>query len=333
MDYINILKRALDVSWNYRALWLFGALVALTAGGAANPGSSSVNWRTAAGDFPPGFSLSPEMVNTLISIGIAIVCLIFILAIAFTILRYISITALIQMVDQHEATGDKKTIRQGFRLGWSGSALRIFLIDLIFGVAAFIIFFGLFIIIFLPLLAWLTDITLARILGTVVTVGMFILFILLAIVYSIIYSLLVEFFYRASILEGLGVFAAVKRGFKLVVNRLLDVVVMGLILFGVGLIYGLLLVPVVFILLVAGVLLGGLPALLFFTIVNQFVQGAVPWIVAILIGLPILLVVVVIPSTILSGLWETYKSSAWTLTYREFLALEKTPVAAEVVEG
>jgi hypothetical protein len=89
----------------------------------------------------------------------------------------------------------------------------------------------------------------------------------------------------------------------------------------------------VFILLVAGVLLGGLPALLVFTIVNQFVQGAVPWIVAILIGLPILLVVVVIPSTILSGLWETYKSSAWTLTYREFLALEKTPVAAEVVEG
>jgi hypothetical protein len=332
MDYINILKRAFDVSWNYRALWLFGALVALTAGGAANPGSSSVNWRTSAGDFPPEFFLSPEMVNTLISIGIALVCLIFILAITFTILRYISITALIQMVDQHEATGQKKTIRQGFRLGWSGSALRIFIIELIFGLASFILFFGLFIIIMLPLLAWLTEITLARILGTVATIGMFVLFILLAIVYSIVYSLVIEFFYRASILEGLGVIDAVKRGFKLVMNRLLDVVVMGLILFGLGLIYGLVLVPVVFILLLVGVLLGGLPAILVFTVVNLFVQGTAPWIAAILMGLPVFLVVVAVPSAFLSGLWETYKSSAWTLTYREFLALEKAPVVVAEVE-
>jgi hypothetical protein len=30
MDYGRILKRALEMSWRYRALWLFGAILALT---------------------------------------------------------------------------------------------------------------------------------------------------------------------------------------------------------------------------------------------------------------------------------------------------------------
>jgi len=32
MDHFKIVKRALETTWRYRALWLFGALVALTAG-------------------------------------------------------------------------------------------------------------------------------------------------------------------------------------------------------------------------------------------------------------------------------------------------------------
>ena len=33
MDPIKIIKRAWQILWSYRALWIFGMLVALTAGG------------------------------------------------------------------------------------------------------------------------------------------------------------------------------------------------------------------------------------------------------------------------------------------------------------
>ena len=37
-------------------------------------------------------------------------------------------TALIRMVDRHEATGEKVSVRQGFRLGWSRAALPLWLL-------------------------------------------------------------------------------------------------------------------------------------------------------------------------------------------------------------
>ena len=39
MDHIKILKRAFNITWVYRALWVFGIILALTTGG--NSGSSS----------------------------------------------------------------------------------------------------------------------------------------------------------------------------------------------------------------------------------------------------------------------------------------------------
>jgi hypothetical protein len=58
-------------------------------------------------------------------------------------------------------------------------------------------------------------------------------------------------------------------------------------------------------------------------------EGATPWIMGLLVGLPIFIVVMLSPILFVSGLVEIYKSSIWTLAYRDLKAMELT--AQEVV--
>jgi len=48
----------------------------------------------------------------------------------------------------------------------------------------------------------------------------------------------------------------------------------------------------------------------------------VPWILAGVVGLPIFILVMAAPWIFLGGLMEVFKSSVWTLSYRELRALE-----------
>ena len=270
------------------------------------------------------------MITALIVAGLILLLVVLVLSIIGIVVRNVSETALIRMVDQHEGTGEKPGVRQGFRLGWSRAALRIFLMDLLIGVSALVVFLLLLLISAAPLLVWLTDSVPLHVLGTVVTIGLAALVILAAIVVGIVLSLLLQFFRRAVVLENLGVMDGMRRGLQLVRTRLGDVIVMGLILFGLGLAWLIAMIPLFLVLLLVAVVLGGLPALLVGTILNQFTEGPLPWIVAGLIGAPIFILVIGAPLTFLSGLAETFRSSTWTLTYRELLAFERAlPAASE----
>ena len=44
------------------------------------------------------------------------------------------------MVDEYENTGTKMTVREGFRIGWSRTAWRLFLINLIVNLARHTLF-------------------------------------------------------------------------------------------------------------------------------------------------------------------------------------------------
>ena len=57
-------------------------------------------------------------------------------------------------------------------------------------------------------------------------------------------------------------------------------------------------------------------------IATLFAEGPLPYILGAAVGVPIFLLVVVAPILFLNGLYETYTSSAWTLTFREVRALE-----------
>ena len=343
MDHVKILKRALDISWRYKALWVFGIILALTTGrngGSGNSGSSvdRSSFGDGQGEFPRFFdqfsppNITPEMVPGLIAAGLGLVCLVFILTLVFIVARYVAETALIRMVDHYEETDQKVTIRQGFGWGWSRASWRLFLIDLLIGLPLALIFIALFMLALSPLLLWATENTAAGVMGTVVTVGVFFLLITLAIVIAATLSLLQQFFRRVCVLDDQGVIESIKQGFALVKQNLKDVGIMWLIMIGVGIGWVILLIPLMILLLALGVIVGGVPALLVAGLAGQMVEGTLPWVIGGAVGIPILIMVMAIPLLFVGGLYEVFRSSVWTLTYREVTVLgqlEVEPVEAE----
>lgn len=326
MDHIKVLKRAFEITWRYRVLWVFGVILALTTGGGG--GSGGGGGGNGGSGFPsPGGrphvpEIPPQVVGILIGIGIALACLIVILIVVATIARYVAETALIRMVDDYEETGEKRSVRQGFRLGWSHTAWRLFLMDLLIGVPVVLAFILLFLMALAPLLLWATKSKVAGVIGTVATIGLVVLIVLLAIAVGVVLSLLKHFFRRVCALEELGVIESIRQGYTVVRQHLKDVGIMWLIMVGLGLGWIIVMIPVTILLLVVGVMLGGFPALLVGGLASLVFKGAAPWILAGAVGLPIFILVMAVPGLFLGGLAEVFKSSVWTLTYRELRALE-----------
>lgn len=323
MDHVQVLKRAWHMVWRYRALWVFGFILALTTGGGSN---NWVQYTFGNEDFSGrGLRLdriSPEVGRTLLAIGIGLACLVVLLIIVGAIARYVAETALIRMVDDHEETGQKRSVRQGFRLGWSRSAFRLFLIDLLIGLPVAVAFILLSLLASAPLLLWATKSTAAGALGTATTIGLGLLVVLLAIVVAVILSVLKPFLRRVCVLEGLGVTESIRQGYAVVRHNLRDIGLMWLITFGLRIGWAILMIPVVLLLLVVSGALGGLLALLAGGLTGLALEGAAPWVVAAVVGIPVFILMMAVPLALLGGLFETYLSSTWTLTYRELRAKE-----------
>jgi len=265
--------------------------------------------------------------STLIAIVIGLAFLAVVFIVAAAVARYVSETALIRMVDEHEQTGQQHSVRQGFRMGWSSAAWRLFLIDLLVGVPVALAFILLFLLAAAPLLLWATRSTAAGALGTAITIGLGLLVILLAIVVGVILSALMRFFRRVCVLERRGVTESIRRGYLMVRQNVKDVAVLWLIMLGLGIGWGILMIPVALLLLFLGAVLGGVPALLAGVLANLAFGGAAPWIIGLAVGIPLFIVAVAGPLLFLGGLWEVFTSSVWTMTYRELHARAK-PIPA-----
>ncbi|MBL7062673.1 MAG: hypothetical protein ISS49_00510 [Anaerolineae bacterium] len=330
MDHIKILKRAWETTWRYRALWVFGIILALTAGGVRGSGPQATfggGNGNGDGNFPPPGDfyvpeISAQIVGVLIALGVALACVAVFLIIAATIARYVAETALIRLVDDHEETGEQRSVREGFRMGWSRTAFRLFLIKLLTGLPVALAFIPLFLLALAPLLLWMTESRVAGAVGTVATIGLFFLFVFLAIIVGMVLSLLMHFFRRACALEEVGVIEAIRQGYGIVRRHQKDLVVMWLIMVGLGLGWIIVMIPVTILLVLVGAVLGGFPALLIGGLASLVFEGAAPWILAGVVGFPIFILVVAASALFLGGLMEVFKSSVWTLTYRELRVLE-----------
>lgn len=333
MDYMKIIKRAWNTTWSYKALWIFGILIALSSGGGGGGGSGNSGAQFSGGggewDFPNTFELPEIATGAIIAAVVALCGFILLLTVATVIARYVSETALIRMVDDHEETGEKRTIKEGFRLGWSKGAWKMFLLDLLIGVV-----FGAGIVLILmlaatPLLTWITESDALRAIGTVTAIGAILLVILVAIAVGAVVNALLHFIRRAVILEQKGVFESIREGLAFVKAHLKDVALMWLLMFGINLVVALLMIPVVLLLLVLGAIVGGLPGAAVGALVNLITgNNTLPWIIGGGIGLFIFVAVVAIPSLFAGGVYKTFESSVWTLTYRELHALEQLEAEA-----
>jgi hypothetical protein len=245
------------------------------------------------------------------------------------LLRYTSQASLIRMVDENERNGKMVSVGQGLRLGWSRVAGQLFLIDLAITVPVILVITVLFCLAISPLFLFgLKGISesLASVIGisTLVLAGLG-LFFLLIIAASGILSITRPVMHQACAVDGLGVMASIHQGFSLLKTSFNRVFITWLIWLAVRIAWTFAVIPVFIILspvillsMAAGTVIGAIPAMLVAGIADQFVSTVFAWIIGAVFGLPLFVLVTFSPIIFLSGLVEVFKSSFWTLSYREF---------------
>jgi hypothetical protein len=361
MDPVKILKRAWHILWSYRALWVFGLILALTAAGSSGANGNNgarfsgdgnnqryeaplpENWREEIGkaftelgkeiervieEGLPALGISQGELTALLWIGAAFVLVMLIIGIVMAIARYVSETALIRMVDEYETTDNKMTIRQGFRIGWSRTSWRLFLINLIVHIPVIVLLTVMAIAGFMIYrLAVGGNETLA-VTGIVSVVGVVFLLIFVVVILSILLRLLRHFFWRVCALEDVGVGESLRRGFVMVRENWKNVGLMWLIMIGLGIawviisiIAVILTIPIVVITTIIAAAVVAVPGLLLVGLFSLFLSGYLPWIAGGLFVLPLFFVIAFSPWTLLTAWQQVYISTVWTLTYREIKAL------------
>ena len=104
---------------------------------------------------------------------------------------------------------------------------------------------------------------------------------------------------------------------------------MWLVMIGIGIAVGIamlivffLLIPAYLVLILPAAIVGAIPGLIVFGVTSIFASGPLAWILGILAALPFFILVVFAPLALVGGWYSIFRSSVWTLTYREIKALE-----------
>ena len=251
-------------------------------------------------------------------------------------IRYVSETALIRMVDAEEMTGSRQTIAQGFRLGWSRRAFRLFLIDL-----AIFLVVGAFATLLLALLIWpilfLVRGTFPGIFfGSFGALGFLFSGGFVITIFGALLSFLMQIVRRGIVVEDLGIFDAFRLGFRLLRTRFKDIGMVWIIWIGVRILWAavsviiaVLLIPVFIVAVFAGLLVGAIPAFVVGIVVNAFTSAFTAAVIGLLVGIPFFGLIVASPILLVSGGVEVFKSALWTLAFRaiRFGKAERIPAA------
>ncbi len=319
MNQIELVKRAAKLVWRYRVLWLFGILLALTSGsGGPNFNYTFGNNKSSGAPFdgfPSWSGINGTLAGTEAGIIALCCCLLLLFAIGMTIVQYVSKAALIRSVDQIEGAGSAPTWREGFRLGWTHRTFRLFLLDLIVAIPLMIGVLLLMAFGAAPLLLMLIDTTASRVVGIGGTVLLEILMFFVIIAICTIVGVLGQFWSREVLLANRSIGEALSGGYRMVRGRIKDIGVMWLLMFGIGIGWGLILLPIVFGVLAVSGMAG---AALGFSV---YAMSSVTWI-SVVLGIIVFGLIAAIPLALINGLYMAFDSSAWTLTYREVVAKE-----------
>ncbi len=326
MNHSALIKRAFQITKHYRVLWLFGILVALTAGGGASSSGNSSGYNFNEADlqgrnWPKWLPLDQwsqqwnqwvEQFDPSRYVGlfVACCCLLAIFVLVAAIVQYVARAALMRGVDQIEATGSAPTWRGGFRLGWSRQTFRLWLLELIVGLLGMLASLLLLALAASPLLLLLLQNDTTKVIAISLTVILGVLVLLFLVLVAIALSVLGQFWAREIVLGDRGIGAALAAGYTEVRRRLTDLGVLWLLMAGIEIGFTILMLPVFCLVLALAGLVGGGLGYAVYALANSM-----PW--AIGVGLPIFLLILAIPMTFISGLYQTFKSSAWTLAYRE----------------
>jgi hypothetical protein len=341
MQYGRILKRAWQVTWHNRALWFFGFVIALFSlslsdtrrfGGwnlrlnglelppwlrvfphyqAPMPDPSPAMFHTLTQNplyvGMPGFALATTLALSLLAIVTLIISLAF---------RYTSQGALIGMVDDVEQR-DHTSIKIGFKAGFR-NLFKLLLIDIIVGLSlvilGFIILFVVILGILIGVLPWRmlyhpmmgpNASSLGGIWGIFIALGLGVLLVIVILASAGLSTLIRELAYREAVLENRGSFRALGKALRQVGQKLGQLSVMWLLLFSIDLAFGLVTLPLT--------IIGGIAVTAPFDVLTRPTH---PTLAGFLAAIPLLLITALV-SLFLNGVFTTFRSTVWTLTYRE----------------
>lgn len=350
----KFLKRALQIVWQYKVLWIFGFLIVLTGGGAGSGGGgggggTGAQWQMdepfhyrgvdgfgqyspqmqqledwAAENVAPLFATEAKAITTVfIFIGI-----IFAIGLVFGLLsalvRYPAETAVMRMVDAHEQTGTKMRFKEGWRLGWNRRAWRIFLVDLLIGTPAF----GIVLLLVGGLGAYFfanrENPEAALNVGVGIWIAVVMMLLLALALLLVVVSLVRQFIIRKAAFEDLGVWDSFRQGWAMFKLNWKHAALMWLIMIGIGIGVGVaiiiaafILIPAYLILAIPGVIAAAIPGAIGYGITSLFAAEVLPWIIAAIVALPVFFVVVFSPLYLIGGAYTVFDSSVWTLFYRQ----------------
>ena len=328
MSYEKVIRRAVEITWRHKVLWIFGAVAAVFGGSYLSSGSGAGNWLQYTADardwqslrrvlpFELPIQANWEPIIATLAGAIAIAAMLgLVTLIVGLIARYTSDGALMCGVDEVERTGTTR-FSSGLRAGWS-RMLRLFLVDLVVSLGSFIVVLPIVVVLLvaqglvvLPAVALVTSGGEGAVVGAIIW-GILTFLVWLAVVIVVATALgaaitiVREYAFRFVALEGQGIFQSIGAAFRLAKRTLRHTLMIWLLLGLIGLALGIVLVPVA--LLGSGVLAATL-ALVYSLTESLLLTG--------LLSLPALLVFAGL-SALLSGSYRTFVSAAWTLAYRE----------------
>lgn len=352
----NNLKRSWQILWNYKVLWIFAFLLALTSGNSSNGGSGGngirytfngnnnrsmhsgqwQDWMNQAQTWinqnvNPLFANEATAIRTAIWIGVGLLVMIIVVGLLCALVRYPAESAIIRMVDEHERTGQKLRFKEGWKLGWTRRAFRLWVIDLILSIP--VILFVIILVGGVFLIGLGEAINKAGSMLPVFFIIFAILFSLVFIALMVFLGLLRNFFTRAALLEDTGVGESFSRGWAVFRQNAKNAFLMWLVLIGIGLALGFgmvlvafLLIPTYVIMAIPGAIVAAVPAAIAYGISSLFASQVVTWIIAGIVAIPFLFAIVFSPIIFVGGLVQLFSSNNWTLTYRQFITPEVPPV-------
>lgn len=265
LDISKILKRSWHILWYYRMLWVFGFILALTAGsntfgsssrytisdGQRNQPSSIQapdGWQGLQGDtfaekvndafrqMSIGIRMLQEQYPVEFRMGVAVIItflvMILLYSILAAILRYVAETASIRMVDEYEQSGVKVGFRKGWKYGWSRAAWRVFLVNFIVHLPMLVLFVVLFLLGWWVFSAFMGGVESVIITSIVAGSGLAFLLIFVTVILMVVLLVLRNFAWRMNVLEGAGTMKALRMAWALVKRQWKNVGLMWLVMVG-----------------------------------------------------------------------------------------------------
>jgi hypothetical protein len=289
MDYAALLKRAWDVTWNHKILWVFGLFAGCSSQSFqfnASGSSDSINYQFGPGEFPQiGRFLQQYREELAIGFGVLLLCMC-LLMLASWILGALAQGGLIagfSMAHDEHPVNFKTAWDQGVRFFWR--ILIINLIPLALGILVLLIVVGSFGLCVLPLIC-------------------------LAIPIALAVAALLKLASNAVVIEDLTVGEAIDKAWKIMQTQLGDLVVLGLILIVVGFIASLL-IGAPFLLTAAPFLVGLVSGQ------QETIRTGIGFLVVCgALYIPVMIV--------LNALLSTFTNGAWTLAYRRWAGVDAT---------